>query len=65
MSQLLGRYEYDGAIRKVARDRQLDVSNGRERYAFIRDFVVTHIDGIRLRKDDEGDVCPTCGTRSR
>ena len=58
-----GHYEYDGEIRKVARDRQIDVNSGRERYAFIQDFVVNHIDGIRLRDDDKGWVCPKCGTR--
>ena len=59
-----GRFEYDGEIRQIARDRQVDVNNGVERYAFIKDFVVTHIDGIRLRNDDHGQVCPKCGTRS-
>jgi hypothetical protein len=33
-----GRYEYDGEIREIARDRQIDVNNGAERYAFIQDF---------------------------
>lgn len=60
-----GRYEYDGKIRQVARDRQIDVHNGVERHAFIKDFVVTHIDGIRLRKDDHGRICRTCSTRYR
>ena len=60
-----GRYEYDGEIRKVARDRQIDVNNGVERYAFIQDFVVNHIDGIRLRHDDRGFICPKCKTRHR
>ena len=59
-----GRYEYDGEIRQIGRDRQIDVNNGVERYAFIQDFVVTHIDGIRPRHDDRGWVCPKCGTRS-
>lgn len=60
-----GRYEYDGEIRQVARDRQIDVNNGVERHAFIKDFVVTHIDGIRLRNDDQGHVCPRCKARYR
>ena len=53
-----GRYEYDGEIRQVARDRQIDVDSGRERYAFIQEFVVKHIDGIRLRDNGKGRVCP-------
>ena len=56
-----GRYEYDGEIRQIARDRQVDVNNGVERHAFIQDFVVNHIDGIRLRSDDRGYICPKCG----
>ena len=60
-----GRYEYDGEIRQIARDRQIDVNNGAERYAFIQDFVVTHIEGIRLRNDGRGAICPKCGARSR
>jgi hypothetical protein len=39
------------------------VNNGLERHAFIQEFVVNHIDGIRLRDDDKGWVCPKCGTR--
>ena len=46
-----GHYEYDGEIRQIARDRQIDVDSGREPYAFIQEFVVKHIDGIRLRDD--------------
>ena len=60
-----GRYEYDGEIRQVARDRQIDVNNGVERYAFIQDFVVNHIEGIRLRQDDRGFICPKCKKRYR
>jgi len=39
----------------------VDVNNGEERYAFIQDFVVNHVDGIRLRDDDQGRTCPRCG----
>tara|TARA_B100000029_G_scaffold367066_1_gene360492 strand:+ start:323 stop:598 length:276 start_codon:yes stop_codon:yes gene_type:complete len=56
-----GHYEYDGEIRQVARDRQVDVNNGEERYAFIQDFVVNHVDGIRLRDGEQGRTCPRCG----
>ena len=58
-----GRYEYDGEIRQIARDRQIDVNNGLKRYAFIQDFVVNHIDGISLRSDEHKQVCPKCGAR--
>lgn len=58
-----GVYEYDSKIREIARDRQIDVTNGVERYSFIKDFVVNHIDGIRLRDEGLGSTCPNCGPR--
>lgn len=56
-----GYYEYDGTLRKVFEDRQIDVSNHRDSYMLIQDFVVKYIDGIRLKKA-EYSTCPTCGT---
>ncbi|MCO4745190.1 MAG: hypothetical protein KC912_10415 [Proteobacteria bacterium] len=57
-----GHYEYDGKIRSVARDRQIDVNHHLERRAFIEDFVVTHVDGIRLKNDGlSRQLCPQCG----
>jgi len=53
-----GQQEYDGQIRQVIRDRQVDVSNDEARHAFIKDFVVTHIDGITLKNN----ACPACGS---
>lgn len=56
-----GHYEYDGKIREIARDRQIDVNHNLERRAFIQDFVVTHVDGIRLREDAEHRLtCANC-----
>jgi len=57
-----GHQEYDHKIRTVFKDKQIDVNNHRDRYLIIQDFVVQHIDGIRLR---EGKVegCPTCGDK--
>ncbi|MBX2797948.1 MAG: hypothetical protein KTR31_09775 [Myxococcales bacterium] len=55
-----GHDEYDGQIRQRMKDRQINVNNGQERYAFIRDFAVTHVDGIRLRNHDSRNHCPTC-----
>ena len=55
-----GHYEWDGEIRRVARDRQIDINNGVARYAFVQDFVVKQIDGIRLRDSRDGASCPRC-----
>lgn len=55
-----GHQEYDHKIRKLFKDKQIDVNNHQNSYLKIQDFVVHHIDGIKLR---EGEVegCPSCG----
>ena len=55
-----GTQEYDNQIREMYRDQQIDVNNHEANYAFIQDFVVTHIDGIRLKKGNNSLECPTC-----
>ena len=45
-----GYEQYDGKIRILFKDKQIDVNNNRRKYMFIREFVVTHIDGIKLKK---------------
>lgn len=54
-----GHNEYDGKIRKLFKDKQIDVNNHKDSYQLIQDFVVKHIDGIRLKKSETS--CPTCG----
>jgi hypothetical protein len=55
-----GYQEYDHKVRMLFKDKQIDVKNHQTTYLIIKDFVVNHIDGIKLR---EGKVkkCPTCG----
>lgn len=55
-----GDQEYDNVIRKMVEDKQIDVNAGRENYAFIREFVVKHVDGITLKNKIEGLECPRC-----
>ncbi|MDN5202550.1 hypothetical protein QQ008_14275 [Fulvivirgaceae bacterium BMA10] len=55
-----GEQEYDGQVRNLLADKQLDVNNHEARHAFIRDFVVNHVSGIRLQKDNDGYQCPMC-----
>jgi hypothetical protein len=55
-----GSQEYDGQIRELYKDKQIDVNNHEANYAFIQDFVVTHLDGIRLKKGVNSLECPTC-----
>lgn len=55
-----GYQEYDKKIRKLYKDKQIDVNNHRDSYLLIQDFVVQHIDGIRLKEGDTAP-CPICG----
>jgi len=55
-----GEQEYDNKIREMHVDKQIDVNNNKAHYAFIQDFVVNEIDGIHLKKEITGLVCPTC-----
>ncbi|MBT8321384.1 MAG: hypothetical protein KJO90_06920 [Eudoraea sp.] len=57
-----GTQEYDNQIRELYKDKQVDVNNHEANYAFIQDFVVTHIDGIRLKRGNNSLECPTCRT---
>ncbi|MFT5583477.1 MAG: hypothetical protein ACI9VR_001055 [Cognaticolwellia sp.] len=55
-----GEQEYDGAFRKGLSDKQIDVKNGRAKNAFIQDFIIQNVDGIRLKNQPEGATCPRC-----
>lgn len=55
-----GVQEFDNVIREMYKDKQIDVNNHNQNHSFIRDFVVTRLDGIHLIKGDNGLVCPTC-----
>ena len=55
-----GEQEYDGKIRELYEDKQIDVNNHEANYAFIQEFMVTHLDGIKLKKGNNGYECPTC-----
>ena len=55
-----GEQQYDNEIRELYKDKQVDVNNHQANHAFIQDFVVNHIDGIKLKKGNNGYECPTC-----
>ncbi|WP_299164061.1 hypothetical protein [uncultured Eudoraea sp.] len=55
-----GDQEYGNVIREKFKDAQIDVNNKESKYAFIQDFVVTHLDGIKLKSAVHGTECPTC-----
>jgi len=55
-----GQQRYGDQIREMYEDKQIDVNNNSANYAFIQNFVIKHIDGIRLKKGIKVTECPTC-----
>lgn len=55
-----GEQEYDNTVRKMYVDKQIDVNNRDANYAFIQDFVVNSVNGIKLIKGNIGFECPRC-----
>lgn len=58
-----GKQEYDNVIRELYKDKQIDVNNHKAHYAFVQDFIVNRVDGIRLIKGTSSSECPTCKTK--
>jgi len=55
-----GDQEYDSVVRDKFKDTQIDVNNGDAKYAFVQDFIVTHLKGIKLKSTVTGSECPSC-----
>ena len=55
-----GHQEYDKKIRKVYKDKQVDINNHTDSYMLIQEFLVKNVNGIIL-KEDKIVSCPTCG----
>jgi hypothetical protein len=54
-----GFQEYDGKIRTLLEDKQIDVNNHKDSYMIIQDFMKNNIDGIKLKEGIVTD-CPNC-----
>jgi hypothetical protein len=59
-SNCWGQQEYDNKIRDMYDDKQINVNNYKANHAFIQDFVVNQLSGIRLVKGNNSFECPTC-----
>ncbi len=57
-----GDQEYGNLIRDKYEDRQIRVNDhdSTSKYAFIQEFIVTHLDGIKLKSTIYGMECPKC-----
>lgn len=58
-----GSQEYGDVVRKLEKDFQLEVNRGSGKYDFIKEFVVKHVDGIRLKNKVDGLQCEACELR--
>lgn len=56
-----GYQEYDGKLRRLFKDRQIDINNHQDSYTLIQDFVKKHIDKVKLQ-EGEVTICPNCQT---
>lgn len=44
-----GRMRFDGQLREMMPDKELDVKNGLRRHDFLRRFVIDRVDGIACK----------------
>lgn len=56
-----GHQQYDGKIRNLLKDKQVDVNNHKDSYMLIQDFMKHNIDGVMLKGVEVSD-CPNCST---
>lgn len=54
-----GYQAYDTKIRKMLKDKQIDVNNHKDSYMKVQKFMVKYVDGIRL-KQGRVEECSTC-----
>jgi hypothetical protein len=59
-----GRQEYDGKIRVLIKDKQIDVNNHMDKYMSIQKFMKRNIDGITMQEAIMID-CPNCSTENK
>lgn len=57
-----GYQQYDGEIRDLLEDKQIDINNHRDSYMLIQDFMKHSIDGIKLKEGIVSD-CPKCSNQ--
>ena len=59
-----GYQAYDTKIRKLLKDKQIDVNNHKDSYMKVQKFMVKYVDGIRL-KQGRVEECPTCSKQHK
>ena len=56
-----GFQQYDGKIRTLLKDKQIDINNHKDSYMIIEDFMAHNIEAIKLKEGIITD-CPNCYT---
>lgn len=57
-----GKQEYDGKIRTLLKDKQIEINNHQASYMIIQEFMTHNIDGIEL-KEGIIEECKKCSTK--
>jgi len=59
-----GKMQYDSKYQDYLKDATKDNVSGRSdgRKSFVLQFIETHVDGIKLKKDGDKLDCPKCST---
>lgn len=52
-----GKQEYANEYRDVIKQRS---KNANEEKAFVEKFIETHLTGVKLKKENDKLICPTC-----
>lgn len=47
-----GHQQYDGKIRDMLKDRQIDINNHKDSYMAIQEFLKQNIDGFQLKEPE-------------
>lgn len=57
-----GYQQYDGKIRTMLKDKQVDINNHKDSYMIIQDFMKHRLEGVKL-KESVTSECPNCSDR--
>jgi len=55
-----GHQKYSGEYFKIYIDKQRDINNNSASFGTLRDFVIRHIEGIKLKEKQKVTYCKNC-----
>lgn len=60
-----GHQRYEGKYLKVSVDKQKDVNNKLDNHGTLRDWVIRHIEGVKLKDKSQVDFCKNCSCQGK